>query len=475
MAEQALPPTAEALPARTSSGRGALCVTAGAVALAVLSLGVSLLILGAMLVTPDALRGIDFRIFYAAGWALRHGLDPYQGRSLARASVAAIGAGAGQTLGAFPYLPWVGWIMTPWSLLPYTPALVLWEVLSWSLVLGAARVWARNLGWRRAWPVAILASVSTTACLGYQVGQFDAMVVALLVATAVAAGRGHWTAAGLASIAAALLKPQVALPLAPLLWIFAVRERGSLRSVLAGQAIAVAVLLGGPSILDPGRTRAWLQLALHFSHGIGQGQLALVGLPGLVHLLPASWHPSAGPASLTTLGLVGAGLAAMVRVVSEPVRAGDTDRARAERAGGGLLLPLAIWLLVCPYVHPYDLVVLLPLLILTLGPDGVELRRPLPWVIVSALLLVPVVFPRIPVRGGTAAPLTSLMVLALVLFAVSRRGGHRRRDARNLGAPAAMAQRVEGCSPHSPASGGPPPSQPAPQRSAVAANRWPPT
>ncbi|MHB8311753.1 MAG: hypothetical protein ACYDD0_00395, partial [Candidatus Dormibacteria bacterium] len=86
----------------------------------------------------------------------------------------------------------------------------------------------------------------------------------------------------------------------------------------------------------------------------------------------------------------------------------------------GLLLPLGIWMLVTPYLHSYDILILLPLLVLTLGPGAVELRRPLPWMIMGSLLLLPVVFLHLPESIRTAGPLTSLAMLALVLFAVSR-------------------------------------------------------
>ncbi|MHB8311752.1 MAG: glycosyltransferase 87 family protein, partial [Candidatus Dormibacteria bacterium] len=284
-----------------------------------LSLGVSLAILVAMLTVPEAVRGADFHVFYAAGWAVRHGLDPYRAGALAHASILSASTTSGQPLGAFPYLPWVGWAMAPWSLLPYPASLVLWQVLSGTLVLASARVWARSLGWHRAWTLGVLASVSTVAFLGYQVGQLDAVALALIVGTVTAAGRGRWLVAGLASAAVVLLKPQLALPLVPLLWVVVVRERAPLRSVLTGQAVALAVLVGLPMCLQPGRMRAWMLLVMDFSHSIGKGPFTAVGLSGAIHVAPSSWHLSTGLTSPTTIGLVAGGLAAMVFVVRAPM------------------------------------------------------------------------------------------------------------------------------------------------------------
>lgn len=396
-----------------------------------LSLSMSLAILVATLAGASDLRGIDFRIFYTAGWALRQGIDPYNAPALARASIAATGIISGPPLGAFPYLPWVGWAMAPWSLVPYTTALALWELLSWALVLGAANLWARHLGWYRSWPVSILASVSTVALLDYKVGQFDAVAMGLVVVTSAAAGRGRWLLAGLVATVVVLLKPQLALPLLPLLWVLAVRERGSLRSALTGQAIAVVVLMALPSILQPSRMRAWILLVVHFSHGIGHGQLALAGLAGLVNLLPSWWHLSTGLTSPITIGLVTAGLAAMALITHHSLLTGDQSWSQTQRAGWCLLLPLAIWLLATPYVHAYDVLILLPLLILALGPDGVELRRPLAWVVVGAFLALPLAFLPTTARIRTVGSLTSLAVLALVLFAGKVRYGKSRSQARD--------------------------------------------
>ncbi len=444
-------PTGAAPTPTSSRNRRPPWLILSAVVPAGLSLAVSSSILVAMLTGPEAARGVDFHVFYAAGWAVRHGLDPYRASALAHAWIQSAPINSGQPLGAFPYLPWVGWAMAPWSLLPYPASLVLWQMVSATLVLASSGVWARSLGWYRAWALGILASVSTVAFLGYQVGQFDAVGLALVVGTSLAAGRGRWLLAGLASAAVVLLKPQVTLPLVPLLWVLVVRERAPLRSVLTGQAVALAILLGLPMFLQPRRTGAWMHLVLGFSHSIGQGQFTPVGLSGLIHLAPSSWHLGTGLTSPTTIGLVTAGLAAMVPVAWAPMRGRNGGCSRTTRAGWGLLLPLGIWMLVTPYVHTYDILILLPLFFLTLGPGGVELRRPLPWVIMGSLLLLPVVYLHIPESTRTAGPLSSLAVLALVLFAVGRRSRRQAVEVRQL----AVSQPTgRGCEPNAERGGG---------------------
>jgi len=417
-------------PPRTAGGRPPWR-QAAAVLVSALSMVIAAALLDPVLVAPAGLRGVDFHIFYVAGWALLHGLDPYRASQLGRASLTAVGVAISDPRGAFPYLPWVGWALTPWSLLPYTAALPIWIAVSGALVWGAARAWLRALRWRRAWVFALLSALSPIAFLGYQVGQLDAVLAALVVVVIVAAGRGHWFAAGLVSVVATLLKPQVALPLVPLVLLFTFRERGPLHRVLIGQAVSLALLVGVPSLLQPTALRAWSLAVLSFSRGIAQPRASLVGFPALLRLLPAGWHVNSGLTSPFTLLLVAVGTGVAVWLLR--MTRGDLGARmlRPERAGWEMLLPLAVWVLISPYVHPYDTLVLLPLVILALGPGGVALRRPQGWLLISSLLVLPVAFLiSSDALAATAGPLTTLAVVILVVFAV-----HQRRRARPLTTP----------------------------------------
>ncbi len=413
-------PDVVTLPGR---GRGHLnWRVAAAVCFGVVNLAVAIALLFPLIRAGAPLRAVDFHIFYAAGWAVAHGLDPYSGGPLARAAIAASGAGLAHPFGAFPYLPWVGWVVAPWSLLPYAIALPIWIAMSIALVGGAAWAWLRALPRQGSWPVALLIAVSPVALLGYQVGQLDAVLVALVVGVLLAAGGERWIAAGLLSAAAALLKPQVVLPLVPLLLLFAARERGPVRRVLMGQLVSLAVLVGVPALLQPGRLAAWSLALMTFSHGVAQPQASLVGFAAVLRLFVGSGRIAFGIGSIPTLLLMAVGTGVLAWLLGMPRDDGWRRVSLTERAGWELLLPLAIWVLVSPYVHPYDTLVLMPLVLLALGTHRREPLRPRDWLLAFAVTVLPVAFlVSSDALAGTAGPLSTLAVLLLLVFAVERR------------------------------------------------------
>lgn len=391
-----------------------------------LALGTSLAASGAiaafMVISPAGLRGADFHVFDAAAWALLHGLDPYRAGELVRGSLAVAATYLNQPTGAFPYLPWVGWSMAPWTLLPYTLAFAAWGFVAFAVVLASARLLAGSLRWRRPWLIAVVAALSPVAFLGYQVGQMDAVMFALVVAVVAAAGKGKWLLAGACSMAVVLLKPQVTLPLLPLLVVFAVRERGPLRSVLAGQALSLLILVGLPEVLQPALLPSWLTALTTFSHGIAQRPASLMGALALLRMLPNGWHIATGIGSPVTLALAAAGAAGIVLFLRSQAAA-TTRRVTSTttRAGRVLLLPLAIWLLVCPYVHPYDVLVLLPLVMLILTPGPGTSTPWQGWAVLAAFGLLPVAFLiNTDALAVAAGPLATLAIAIVVVLGWGR-------------------------------------------------------
>lgn len=391
-----------------------------------LVLGTSLAASGAiaafMAISPAGLRGTDFHVFDAAAWALLHGLDPYRAGELVRGSLAVAATYLDHPAGAFPYLPWVGWSMSPWTLLPYTLAFAAWGFVAFAVVLASARLWAGRLRWHRPWLIAVVAALSPVAFLGYQVGQMDAVMLALVVAVVAAAGKGKWLLAGACSMTVVLLKPQVTLPLLPLLVVFAVRERGPLRSVLAGQALSLLILVGLPEALQPALLPGWLTALTTFSHGIAQRPASLMGALALFRMLPNGWHIATGIGSPVTLALAVAGAAGIVLFLRSQATATTRQvTSMTTRAGRVLLLPLAIWLLVCPYVHPYDVLVLLPLVMLILTPGPGASTPWQGWLVLAAFGLLPVAFLiNTDALAVAAGPLATLAVAIVVVFGWGR-------------------------------------------------------
>ena len=150
----------------------------------------------------------DFRLIYGAALtALQHGYSHLYDLSAQKATVEGLGAGFYWS----PFLnpPPLVWLATPFTLLPFNVAIVLWtallvaaSLLTWYLVASGARLTrAAHLAlWLGLFPVAF----------GLMVGQPVALVAAAVAAAWWLAGRNRPILAGLV-LSVIAIKPQVAL------------------------------------------------------------------------------------------------------------------------------------------------------------------------------------------------------------------------------------------------------------------------
>ncbi len=260
------------------------------------------------------------------------------------------------------------------------------------------------------------------AWLGFRLGQMDAVVLGLEVVALLAAMRGRSALGGLAGTAGALLAPQVLWPL-PLLLVAVGARDGRWRGAVAGALAALLALVAIPALTRPRLLPAWAGLMHRFAAGVGPAQPDLAGLPGLVRFAPAGWRLRPGLTDPLTLAIVGAGLALLIVVVWN----GWADRAWHARpprlrVAWGIMLPLGVWILVTPYSHGMDALVLAPLALLALGPDGAELARPPAWLVVAAILALPQIFILTPGPGTLVVPqsLTAVALLGLLALATAR-------------------------------------------------------
>ena len=150
----------------------------------------------------------DFRLIYGAALtALRHGYSHLYDLSAQKATVESLGAGFYWS----PFLnpPPLVWLATPFTLLPFNVAIVLWTVLLFAAAL---------LAWYLAAPGGRLTRVAHLAlwlglfpvAFGLMVGQPVALVAAAVAATWWLAGRNRPVLAGLV-LSVIAIKPQVAL------------------------------------------------------------------------------------------------------------------------------------------------------------------------------------------------------------------------------------------------------------------------
>ncbi len=404
-------------------GRRPLWMVLSATVIAATTAAVGVLTFKFALLPPHPVGG-DFRVLYSAGWMVRHGRDPYNTQALMDVMSHITDSGPLKVPLPFVYVPWLGAIMVPFSLLPFWAAYGLWVAFTFVVISAGTYLWARALGWRFSRTAALVASFSTVAFINYDLGQVAALAAGLLVAVllTVLAGRLWW--AGALAMTGAMLLPQDLFPLVAVLWVAAkTMYPARWRQVLFGQATAFVALVGASLLIHFSLLAAWIQSLFHFGT-TPPFQSELAGISGLVTFAPSSWHLSQGLSdpfiSLVAVAGVLVVTALLRWLVLSPAIA---DFNPARRAGWLILLPLGVWLVATPYAHIQDVAAAFPLTMLTLGDRGIALRVVRGWVALISVLVIPVLltffspylFPQ-----RTLAPLGLVSLVGLGWMAVLR-------------------------------------------------------
>ncbi len=340
---------------------------------------------------PSQLGG-DYWVLYSAARVVAHGMDPYRQVVLAAVERRVWpGTPPPPAAANFAYLPIVAWLLGPLARLPFWTSFVVVTVAAVGLTVLAVEALARRLGWRRPLVPALVAVLLWVSGWSLLLGQPDGLLLAVLVGSLLLSLDGHGLAAGLL-LTLGWWKPQLLLPAAPLLACSCWPDRGQAARVLlgfiggsvAGFALQLALL--------PGLLGGWWRYLHTFAGAVPRLQGDLAGAIGLVQDLPRGLRP----AGLTTawgpgLAAAGALLAVLVAVVAARRRGRVPARADPEARVLAVLVPLAIWLLFTPYDHLEDLLLLVPLVLVVVGRDGVGLGRPRAWVALSLLVALPYV------------------------------------------------------------------------------------
>ena len=332
----------------------------------------------------------DFRVFYSAAVVIAHGGNPYHQATIVaveqhvRRSQAAPVAGSN-----YAYLPVVAWVLIPLTLLPFWLAWTCFTVLAVTLTGCSVYALTRHFGWGHPAVAVTTVELLWVSLWGYLLGQFDALLLAALTAALLSRLHGRGLVAG-AVLATALVKPQLLLPAVPLLVLSFWPDRRATLRCAAGFLMTSVVLLVADTVVTPGLLRPWWHYLHQFAAAVPQTQFGLAGLSGLTADMPRSWGLTDAVTSGLAVGLATAGvLVAAVLAVRFAV-----DRCRG-RGGSGreivlsVMLPFSVWLLVTPYSHLNDLLLLLPLLLVLVGVDCVDLRGAAVWMAMVAFSLFP--------------------------------------------------------------------------------------
>ena len=345
-----------------------------------------------LLLPREPALGYDFLVFLGAAITLRSGHDPYDAEQRAA------------TFHHLPLLtrphehvpsevfanpPFAAWATIPFTAIPAPWAFALWTLLLFGATLVSGRLMqeidsARRPGARSRIAVALLA-VCPIAVTNYYLGQLVPLLL-LCVTTALflldsplKLGRRMERRIFVAGcmLALACLKPHLLLP--PIMVFIAAQPRSYLRTLLAGFVVASMLLLAVPAaILGPWIMRSWLHGMLAFGQTFGV-QPAVLSLSQIyrAHLSPMQ--------SVTlSVMLIALWCAAMTLLVRRTRYGTGSDRARSVFA-----VALTSWLIIIPYVHPADLLLLVAV-VPALGYTGQ--RWKLSWssgVAIATFVLVP--------------------------------------------------------------------------------------
>ena len=306
--------------------------------------------------------GQDFRAFFAAATVVAHHGDPYDWPTLAASEFQLYDGPRGLKPGdagyyeflAYPEGPWLAVAMAPIISLPWQVAYALYAVLLGLVLLATGFGTFTLLGWARR-RAALAAGCTLLAAVGFInlfMGQVSVIVFGAFVAAWLLAARGRPWLAG-AVLALVWVKPNIGLPL-PI--VLALLEPAVARRLLGGFAVASAAIFGlAFALLGSGFFEWPLQVPRMWQ--------AVQGLQPDIASVESFFYP----------GLTGwAKTAALVLTLLAAVAYGSWAIHRAPDAHTRGLTLLIVWLFALPFVQSYDLILLLPVVALLLGPrlDG---------------------------------------------------------------------------------------------------------
>jgi Glycosyltransferase family 87 len=274
----------------------------------------------------------DWRVFYSAGAVVAHGGSPYDHPTLFHEEELASSIKPPlKAAGVFINPPLVALLLRGATVFSLWISFALATLVGVALIVLSLRWWLRTWNAREKWALAGL--LSFPAFYGLVLGQFDALLFASVTLACVLVRRRP-TLAGLCMIAI-FFKPHLLWPL-----LFLLGAYGGRRFMVSS---AATVLVGAfaEELFLPGSTSQFVHGLLDFTKNLG-AQKDVVGVPGYFQ------------ASAPKLMLTGVGVALVLAF---------TWYAWARRPSLEIAIPLGltVWLLMSPYAHTNDLLLILPL------------------------------------------------------------------------------------------------------------------
>lgn len=336
----------------------------------------------------------DFQFLYNAGLGLGHGISPYDFAGLTGLIASEEGPAAAKVNVPYAYPPWYALVAVPLALFAPPQAARLWFLFNLVMLMGA--VWFLTDGWlpRRRLTAFLAASLFLPVAGGIYVGQYD---FPILLGTAMLGYALTHQKVGLTAVGLALLtfKPHVGtlILLAGLIYLFSRRDefsRRALRFTLLAGLFLFAIGFAASRIWPLDYVRSLLAFK-EIRQCTQCNSLAMV-IPNLARG-DFNWGIATG---IILLALAVAALVWQRRALTErPV----------------LLVSAATLttLLVSPFLHNYDYMLLLvPLFVIAGQAHGLD------WIWLAIAFLIPLPGFLIPgFEGAFSLILSTLMVTAL--------------------------------------------------------------
>ena len=302
--------------------------------------------------------GQDFRAFFAAATVLAEHGSPYDWPTLARVEEQLYDAPADLRPGdpafyeflAYPEGPWLAYALVPLTHLPWQEAYAVYATLLLIILLIASFALFGMLGWdrgRRSIGV-VCTALSAIGFINVFMGQVSIVVFAAFIAAWWLARRSHGWWAGLV-LALIWLKPNIGLPL-PI--IVALLEPSVARRLIAGFIAASAVAFGAAALLLGFAFLDWpLQIPRMWQ--------AVQGIQPDMASIESFFYPGLAGISKT---------AALILTLAVALGYGAWSLRRAADPWSRGLTLLLVWLTALPFVQSYDMILLLPVVLVLLGP-----------------------------------------------------------------------------------------------------------
>ncbi|HEY0492524.1 MAG TPA: glycosyltransferase family 87 protein [Candidatus Dormibacteraeota bacterium] len=361
-----------------------------------------------LVVSPS--HGQDFRDFFAAATLITQGGNPYDTNALAREQDRLYNQpghfqpGDRDYYDALPYPqgPWVALAIVPSTFLPWQAAYILY--LGAALAALAASAWTltRLLAFRSELITPAMGAVlaSPVAFINLFQGQPVPFLLAAFVGAWALQRRARPFLCG-TLLAVGWIKPHIGLPL---VLVAILLEQSSIRRLLAGFCTGTALLFGLAAFLIRNVLLDWPRTVLgQWSGALQQADLASVN---------AFYYPALSGALRQ--------LVVAVVVLAAVGYAAWTFRQHKAPLTRALTL-LVLTFLAAPYAHSYDTLLLLPVVLVVVGPHLAGWRDPAVELALWAFAAIPILyFAGFHIgyfNGFTAIPVT------LLAFAWHRFGG----------------------------------------------------